>query len=72
MGFINSNNEFGIWYDRDDVKHYGLLGLYDSDTDLCEFIMLPERKRMVISIDSIEIVKDIQEKRSIKLLYGVK
>jgi hypothetical protein len=72
MGFINSNDSYGIWYDRDNVKHYGLIGLYDSDTDLVEFIMLPDYKRIIISIDSIDLVQCPIEKKAIKVLYESK
>lgn len=73
MGFINSGpNEYGIWYDRNNVKCYGMLGLYDSDTDLVEFVKLPEKKRQLVSIDDVTIVKDEKEKQSIKILFGAK
>lgn len=73
MGFINSEpDEFGIWYDRNNIKYYGMLGLYDSDTDLVEFVKLPEKKRMIVSIDDVTIVKDEKEKQSIKILFGGK
>jgi hypothetical protein len=73
MGFINSGpDEYGIYYDRNNVKCYGMLGLYDSDTDLIEFIKLPERKRQIVRIDDIEVVKDDKEKQTIKLLYDNK
>lgn len=73
MGFINSGpDEYGIWYDRNNVKCYGMLGLYDSDTDLVEFVKLPEKKRQLVSIDDVTIVKDEKEKQSIKILFGAK
>lgn len=72
MGFINATDKekYGKYIDRDNKLHYGTLGLYDSDTDLCEFFSLQLNKRLIISIDDIEIVKDESERKAIELLYG--
>lgn len=72
MGFINSNNEYGIIsysFDNTRTGKYCALGLYDSDTDLVEVFILPENKRVIMNIDQITIITCPVVKRSVKLLY---
>ena len=73
MGYINSNNEYGlIEHHREYEGRYCELGLYCSDTDMVEAIILPERKRIIINIDWLKVITDEVTKRSVKLLYGAK
>lgn len=71
MGFINSTDKekYGKYTDHNNKTHYGMLGLYDTDTDLCEFYSFQSKKRLLLCIDWIEIVKDEKEIETIKVLY---
>ena len=70
MGYINGNNQYAlITNHREYNDRYCLLGLYCSDTDLVEAIVLPERKRILIDIFDVSIVKDKLRANIIKLLY---
>jgi len=64
MGFINSNNQYGMYQGQ-----YCSLGLYDSDTDLVEVYLLPENKRIITSIDCVDVITDEKVKQTIKVLY---
>lgn len=73
MGFINSDSKtIGKYIDIKGNISYGNLGLYDTDTDLVEFFSLQLKKRIILSIDNIEIIKDEKEYKIVKILYGVK
>lgn len=67
MGFISPKGlEFGY------VEHldkYCLIGLFDTDTDRLECILLPERKRTIQYDTSVEIVKNPMVINALTILY---
>lgn len=72
MGFINSKDDeyYRVKYSHkpEYVGKYCYCGLYDSDTDLVEVFILPERKRTIMDVECVERVSE-EVKRTVKLLY---
>jgi hypothetical protein len=67
MSFISPKGlEFGY------IKHlnkYCILGMYCSDTDFVECILLPENKYKFMNVDLVDVIKDERVKSTLKVLY---